>query len=72
MVEKGEDFFSVWGRILDKIDEYYSDSKISGLRQRMSNYWIDGNQWIQDFDDIPLDDLVSLLFSEDFYLEPKD
>ena len=72
MYEKGEDFFSVWGRIRDRIDGYYSESAIPGLRQRMSNYWLDNRQWIQDFDDIPKDDLALLLFSEDFYSEERD
>lgn len=72
MYVKGEDFFSVFNRILDKIEKYYSKSEINNLMQRLSNYWFDDNQWIQDFDDIPKDDLVSLLFSDDFYAKEKD
>lgn len=72
MYVKGEDFFSVFNRIMDKIEKYYRKSEINNLMQRLSNYWFDDNQWIQDFDDIPKDDLASLLFSDDFYAEEKD
>lgn len=72
MYVKGEDFFSVFDRIMDKIEKYYRKSETNNLMQRMSNYWLDNCQWIQDFDDIPKDDLASLLFSDDFYSEERD
>lgn len=61
-----EYFNSFWSRVLDKIDGFYLESELIGLNERMSNYFADF-PYLEDLDDITKDDLVELLFSNDYY-----